>query len=142
MTDPIRTNPSQITGGQNNTPATGHTPAQSSSGASFSDALERASRLRFTNHAQQRIEARSIELDDQHLNRLSSAVDKAEAHGSRESLILMDDLAFIVNVRERTVVTTVDVKKRGDGVFTQIDSVVLADDDEKKTDSADAGAKA
>jgi len=41
--------------------------------------------------------------------------------------VLMDDLAFIVNVRDRLVVTAVDLEKRGQGVFTQIDSVVIAE---------------
>jgi len=39
----------------------------------------------------------------------------------------MDDIAFIVNVKSRMVITAMDATKRGEGVFTQIDSVVLAD---------------
>jgi len=58
---------------------------------------------------------------------LSDAVEKAEKRGGRESLVLVDDLAFIVNVQERLVVTAMDRNKGGDGVFTQIDSVVIAD---------------
>ncbi len=58
-------------------------------------------------------------------------MDKAEKHGARESLILMDGLAFIVNVTERKVVTTVNVNQRSEGVFTQIDSVVLANPAQK-----------
>jgi len=50
-----------------------------------------------------------------------------EKRGGKESLVLMDDLAFIVNVRQRLVVTALDARERGEGVFTQIDSVVLAD---------------
>ena len=70
-------------------------------------------------------------------NDLSEAVEKAKARGGKESLILMDDLAFIVNVKDRVVVTTMDAKQRGEGVFTQIDSVVFADKAEGSTKSAD-----
>jgi flagellar operon protein len=116
----------------NQTPKT--TPVQSSSQSktnqagnpSFSDALEQAN-IKFSNHAQKRLDTRSIEMDQNSMNRLSSAVDKAQAHGAKESLVLMDDLAFVVNVRDRMVVTTVDMNRRKEGVFTQIDTVVFAD---------------
>ena len=58
---------------------------------------------------------------------MSAAVEKVERRGGRESLVLMDDMAFIVNVKDRLVVTALDANSRGEGVFTQIDSVVLAD---------------
>lgn len=93
---------------------------------SFKDALDQAN-VKFSNHAQKRLETRSIEIDQNSMDRLSSAVDKAQSHGAKESLILMDDLAFVVNVRDRMVVTTVDMNHSKDGVFTQIDTVVFAD---------------
>ena len=98
---------------------------------SFENYLEEAKGVSFSNHAQKRLQVRSIEINDEGIDRLVNAVNKAEAHGSKESLILMDDLAFIVNVEKRMVVTTMDVNQKKDGVFTQIDSVVLADDNEK-----------
>jgi flagellar operon protein len=96
-------------------------------GDSFQQYLEQASSIRFSNHAQRRMEARSIDLDQEKITRLENAVEKANAHGSKESLILLDELAFIVNVRDRTVVTTMDMSNNKNGVFTQIDSVVIAD---------------
>ncbi|MBI9044900.1 MAG: hypothetical protein JEZ06_10460 [Anaerolineaceae bacterium] len=84
-------------------------------------------RIKFSNHAQKRLERRSIDLNEGDINRLATAVEKAEAHGGKESLILMDDLAFIVNVQEKMVVTTMNKDQQKKGVFTQIDSVVIAD---------------
>ena len=107
-----------------------------SDGSSFSDALEQAS-VKFSNHAQKRLETRSIEMDQNSMSRLSTAVDKAQAHGAKESLILMDDLAFVVNVPNRTVVTTVDMNNRKEGVFTQIDTVVFADSSKSNDQSKD-----
>ena len=102
---------------------------QNDTAGDFQSVLEQTTSVSFSNHAQKRLEIRSIELDDAKLNRLENAVDKAEAHGGKESLILMDDLAFIVNVQKRMVVTTMDVNQRKDGVFTQIDSVVIAENE-------------
>jgi flagellar operon protein len=66
-------------------------------------------------------------LNSDNVNRLSDAIDKAEKRGGKSSLVMVDDLAFIVNVHNRTVVTALDTNQRGEGVFTQIDSVVFAD---------------
>lgn len=140
MTEPYRINSntsSTSVQGANSTQPSSVPASTTTSGSSFSQALQEANnRVKFSTHAQQRLDVRSIEIDQTGMDRLSSAVDKAEAHGAKESLILMDDLAFIVNVRERTVVTTVDMNKRKEGVFTQIDTVVFADKDKKDLGSA------
>jgi flagellar operon protein len=101
----------------------------------FADTLAEAQNLKFSNHAQKRLQQREISLSDEGLSRLSSAVDKAEKRGGKESLVLMDDLAFIVNVKDRMVVTALDSVNRGDGVFTQIDSVVFAEPNQAGKDS-------
>jgi flagellar operon protein len=83
--------------------------------------------VKFSNHAQQRLEKRQISLTEDGLARLAQAVDKASQRGGRESMVLMDDMAFIVNVKDRVIVTALDSASRREGVFTQIDSVVFAD---------------
>jgi flagellar operon protein len=126
MTKPVEFNP-KVSGITNQTPApqSAHRTTEQASGQSFAEILD----LKFSKHAQNRLQARQITLDDAGLARLAAAVDKVEKRGGQESLVLMDDLAFIVNVPERMVVTAMDANKRGEGVFTQIDSVVLADSD-------------
>lgn len=99
-------------------------PATSNSGVSFEDLLKR-DMLKFSNHAVKRLEQRGIHLENRQLDQISSAVDKAAAKGSKESLILMQDMALIVSVPNRTVVTAVDGKSMKDNVFTQIDSAVI-----------------
>ncbi|MNC69731.1 hypothetical protein D3C75_1204560 [compost metagenome] len=81
--------------------------------------------LKFSNHAAKRLEQRGIELGSRQLDQISSAVDKAAAKGSKESLILMKDMALIVSVANRTVVTAMDGNSMKDNVFTQIDSAVI-----------------
>ena len=85
-----------------------------------------AAPLRFSGHALDRIERRGIPLDEQALARLQGGVSAAAAKGSRESLVLVDDTAFVVSVRNRTVVTAVDREHMKEQVFTNIDSAVIA----------------
>jgi len=96
---------------------------------SFSQVLQRqmqqAGELKFSRHALERLNARDIELKDEHLHRLNEAVKKARAKGCRDSLILVDDLAFLVSVKNGTVITAVDGDSRKENVFTNIDSAVI-----------------
>jgi len=89
-------------------------------------ALERAG-ITFSKHAQRRIDQRGIEFDVALAGRLERAVERAEAKGSRDSLVLLDELALVVSVQHRTVITAVDEQSRKEHVFTNIDSVVIAD---------------
>jgi flagellar operon protein len=59
------------------------------------------------------------------LDRLNGGVARAAAKGSRDSLVLLDDTAFVVSVRNRTVITAVDRARMRDQVFTNIDSAVI-----------------
>ncbi|GAJ16060.1 unnamed protein product [marine sediment metagenome] len=92
--------------------------------ASFESVLQK-NMLKFSNHAAKRLEQRGIELGSSQLDQISSAVDKAAAKGSKESLILLKDMALIVSVPNRTVVTAMDGSSMKDNVFTQIDSAVI-----------------
>jgi flagellar operon protein len=126
MNEPIQAKPvisvQPIQVNQTHKPATNGTAANT-----FAEALQQAQNIRFSNHAQKRLETRNITLSDDGINRLNDAVNKAQKRGGKESLVLMDDLAFVVNIKDRTVVTAMDAHQRGDGVFTQIDSVVFAE---------------
>jgi len=81
--------------------------------------------LKFSQHASARLKARNIELSANDLDKLTAAVDKARGKGSRDSLILMNDLALIVSVKNNTVVTAVDAQNLKENVFTNIDSAVI-----------------
>ncbi|AIQ64448.1 flagellar biosynthesis protein [Paenibacillus stellifer] len=95
-----------------------------SSDVSFESMLQQ-NMLKFSNHAAKRLEQRGIQLGTQQLDQINSAVEQAAAKGSKESLILMKDLAFIVNIPNRTVVTAMDGSSMKNNVFTQIDSTVV-----------------
>ncbi|MEW6652368.1 MAG: TIGR02530 family flagellar biosynthesis protein [Bacteroidota bacterium] len=91
--------------------------------AIFKEELEK---IKFSNHAMKRLESRNIQLSDVELNKIQDAVSKAESKGSKDSLIMMDKTAFIVNIPNKTVVTAIEVANSSENVFTNIDSVVFA----------------
>jgi flagellar operon protein len=90
-------------------------------------AQERAtSTVRFSAHAQTRLQSRRIALGPGELNRIEGAVDRAASKGVRESLVLLDQTAFVVSVSNRTVITVVDRENLKHNVFTNIDGAVIA----------------
>lgn len=82
--------------------------------------------VKFSQHAMQRLHSRNIHLDSSQLGKLGQAVEKAAQKGAKESLILMNDsLAFVVSVKNKTVITAMDGATIKDNVFTNIDSAVI-----------------
>lgn len=100
--------------------------------AAFQKHLERAlhtQALRFSAHAAKRLESRNIHLTPEQERKLQEAVDTAASKGARDSLILMNRLAFIVNIKNRTVITAMDQSQLQEkGIFTNIDSALIVTD--------------
>jgi flagellar operon protein len=92
-------------------------------GSIFKSELDK---LRFSSHASKRLEARNIQLNEGSLSKLNEAVEKAESKGARDSLVMLDQTAFIVNIPNRTVITAMDLSGQDERVFTNIDTVVFA----------------
>ena len=82
-------------------------------------------KLKFSSHAAKRLESRNIQLSDEEMNKIQTAVDKAEMKGSKDSLVMMNDMALIVNIPNRTVVTAMHLSDSSENIFTNIDSVVF-----------------
>ena len=59
------------------------------------------------------------------MDRLKNGLEKANTKGIKESLMIMDDLAFIVNVPNSTVITAMDSTNSNEQVFTNIDGAVI-----------------
>lgn len=83
------------------------------------------SAVKFSAHAQRRLETRQINLTAAEVERLNQGVTRAAEKGARDSLILMDNVAYVVSVKNRTVVTAVDGPNLKENVFTNIDSAVI-----------------
>lgn len=105
----------------------GKTDQGSNPSESFSEVLSReieGGDIRFSKHAQARLQSRNLNLTSSELGRLSSAVDKAASKGIQDSLVLMNSVAFIVSVPDKTVVTAMPADEAN--IFTNIDGAVIA----------------
>lgn len=87
--------------------------------------IERNSDIRISKHAKQRMLDRRIQLSDSQLKNMEIALGKARNKGVKDSLILMDNTAFIVNVPSGTIITAVDGKNLSENVFTNIDGAII-----------------
>ena len=120
----------QISTGNVNTAKAGNAEkaANTQSSGTFAEALQseldaRNSAVGFSKHAMKRIESRNIEiLDSDMLQRLNDGIEIAAEKGSNETLVLVDSTAFVVSVKNRTVITTMSQDDLKGNIFTNIDS--------------------
>ncbi len=104
------------------------TAKQNQQQVSFAELLEQnvshSEELRFSKHANERLASRNIDLSEEQVKRLENGTNKAREKGIKESLVMVDNLAFIVNVKNSTVITAVNDME--DAVFTNIDGAVIS----------------
>ncbi len=84
-----------------------------------------AEQLRFSKHADARLTQRAIRLTDEQMTRLEEGTKKASDKGIKESLVLIDDLAFIVNTDKKMVITAMNQNSSEDNIYTNIDGAVV-----------------
>jgi flagellar operon protein len=129
MTDRITIIPQPIAPGRVQGPA-GKKPSTPSTGAGSFDQLLRnkidQGGVKFSKHAVDRMNSRGIEFSQGQIERLEQAVSQVDAKGGKESLVMIDDTALVVSVKNETVVTVVDKQQLKNNVFTNIDSAVIA----------------
>jgi flagellar operon protein len=105
-------------------------PGKRADGKSFAEILnekgEELNGVKFSKHAAERLFDRNIRLSDDQLTRLNNGTKEAESKGIDSSLVMVDDLAFIVNTGSRTVVTAMDPANNDKNIFTNIDGAVIA----------------
>lgn len=99
-------------------------------GRSFQEILESrrgvaAGEVKFSKHAAGRLADRNIELTSSQMERLQEGAQKAQLKGIKESLVIVDQLAFIVNIPNNTVVTAMNQGDAAENVFTNIDGAVI-----------------
>lgn len=101
-------------------------------GLSFQQILEQTSSVKdylqgvtFSKHANERLASRNINLSDDQMDRLNKGIMQAKEKSINESLVMMDNIAFIVNVKNNTVITAMDQKSNDSNVFTNIDGAVI-----------------
>lgn len=131
MNIPVNQFPSieQMTQQLNATKSNTSTQAKQMNSTPFSEILKSKQvanediELKFSKHANERLASRNIDLTDDQRARLESGAKKASEKGINESLVMVDDLAFIVNIKNNTVITAVNDAE--DKIFTNIDGAVI-----------------
>lgn len=81
--------------------------------------------IKFSKHAAERLNSREMNLNPEEMSRLKTAFNKAESKGVKDALFLMDDKAFIANIKNKTIITTVNKEQLKDNIFTNIDGAVI-----------------
>lgn len=128
--DPVNISKFQITPittGKVVIPQTQINGTQTQNNESFADVLKsvESGEVQFSKHASQRLSDRNITLDTSHMNRLNDAVKLASDKGLRDTLVVMDKMAFIVNIPGNKVITTMNGDEVQGNVFTNIDGAVI-----------------
>ena len=82
--------------------------------------------IKFSSHAEKRIQSRNIDMSPDVMNRLQNALGKAREKGANETLMVFENFSLVVSVKNSTVITAVDRAGMQDNVFTNIDSAVIA----------------
>ena len=86
---------------------------------------QKINEVKFSQHAQERLSSRNIKLSATDLKKLDNAVEKIAQKGAKESLIMLNDVALVVSVKNKTVITAMDGASAKDNIFTNIDSAMI-----------------
>ena len=81
--------------------------------------------VRFSKHAQKRLEERKISLDGDEYLKLKEGINKLKEKGGKDSLIVTNEAAYIVDVDNEMVVTAFDKEDMSENVVTKIDSTLF-----------------
>lgn len=104
-------------------------PIKSRDFAAILGDVQKKGRLQFSSHAQRRMMNREIVLNKEDLHKMEQAVNRLQKKGGSESLLLHRDVAYLISVKNRTVITAVDEERLQEHIFTNIDSAVILKDE-------------
>jgi flagellar operon protein len=91
----------------------------------FEEILREKSELKFSAHAQKRLQSRNIELSESDIEKLKTGIQKIKEKGGNDSVIIADNRAYVVSVKNNTVVTVMEGKDLKENIFTNIDSMMI-----------------
>lgn len=81
--------------------------------------------INLSTHAAKRLNERKIDFNGEEYLKVKQAIAKLSAKGSKNSLVITDKAAYVVDVANEKVITAVDKMSMNDNVFTKIDSTVF-----------------
>lgn len=83
------------------------------------------SNIQFSKHALSRVMTREVDLSVDYIERLNHGAELARNKGLKSSLILIDKVAFVVNLHDNKVITAIQEEGLKNNVFTNIDGAVI-----------------
>ncbi len=81
--------------------------------------------IKFSNHAIERMRSRGIHFDSETLQKIENIVERAKEKGVKETLIMSENAAMILNIENKTVVTVMDKNMLKENIFTNIDAAAI-----------------
>lgn len=94
-------------------------------GQILNEQLHQKSEVIFSRHATERLAQRNINLTSEEVSRINNGLNKAAQKGIKETLIMMDNRAFIASVNNKTIITASVDEQLKENVFTNIDGAVI-----------------
>ncbi len=82
--------------------------------------------VKISSHAQKRIQSREITVDETTLKTLDQVLALGTEKGSRSTLVMAKNQAFILSIKDRTLVTALKKEEMDQYYFTNIDSVFIS----------------
>lgn len=96
--------------------------------SNFQEILHHQDRLQLSKHAKQRMAERNIYLDHHQQRQMEAKINEAAKKGVQDSLILTKDAAFIVNAKNKLVITAMDKAEMQSKIFTGINGTIILEE--------------
>ena len=81
--------------------------------------------LKISGHAAKRLKERNLEMDPLEFLKLKEAVSQLRKKGGNDSLVITGKAAYIIDIKNQTIVTAMDKENMENNVFTKIDSTMV-----------------
>ena len=81
------------------------------------------SNIQFSKHASMRLDNRNLTLSNSQMKRIEQGIEKAKEKGINDSLVLVDNIALVVNVKKNIVITA--IQNDNEKVYSNIDGAVI-----------------
>lgn len=96
--------------------------------SSFKEELESVVQpVKISKHADQRIQARNIQIQPEEWQLLEKKMAEAKKMGINDSLVLMKNAALIVSTKNHAVITAMERKEASSQIFTNINGTIVID---------------
>lgn len=93
---------------------------------SFNELLsDLKSNITISKHAAQRLKERNIFITEEKWTEISGKMAEAKSKGVSDALVVLDDVALVVNTNKNTVITALKHQEAKQRIFTNINGTIL-----------------